>query len=247
VVFTDRRVVYVGDGDLGTPPRRVSRGAIVIPTGDPGLVWVIGADGLVARLDVTSGVLGEAHDVESVFTHPQAGVAGGLIVEPVDYQRFGRLAYWSPETGLRRIEALEKPWSRLLAAGGDIAVFVADSTEVQVVDVAADVLVTRMPMDFLVASPHGCLSPDAQALIVPTRTGGAVIDLSSGDVLTTFQLDYPYHGVAWTGPDQFVYVAYIDGRQSVWAGSVGETHVPVAVVELPLQGTWWLAAEGSTC
>jgi hypothetical protein len=203
-------------------------------------------DGLVARLDVATRALEEPTDVRALFAHPQAGVADGLIVQPIDYERFGRLAYWSPETGLRRIESLQRPWSRLLAASGNVALFVSDSTDVQAVDVARDVSTAAFSMD-LAPSPHGCLSPDGRRLIVPTETGGVVVDATDGRELGRLQLDYPYHGVAWTSPDQYVYVAYADGRQSVWAGSVDGAYLPVAVAELPFQGTWWLAADGSTC
>jgi hypothetical protein len=248
VVFVDFDSAYVVDVDLNEAPVAVSDGGFLVPGGSSDLVWIIeSAAQWVAALDVRTGDVSERVDVSDVIGFPEAGVADGLIVRPVDETTYGRVAYWTPTLGLEPIESID-PESALLGSSGDVAVFASVNGTIEVVDVANNHLVSRLMVD-VGEDPivEGCLSPERTAAAFTANSGtSVVVDLEDGDVIYSSPPDEFYDIAGWTSIDQLIVITGAEGEQILQAvdpftGSVNN------VARLTGPGSWWATAANSNC
>ena len=116
------------DYDLVEEPIQFGSNRSVIPGAEQGLVWFARGRGptgnfpWVAPVDVAAQTVGDRVDITDVFTRPIAGVAGGLIVVPIDQDTYGRFAYWSPTGGLAPIGLRDPSQEMVVGASGNLVV-----------------------------------------------------------------------------------------------------------------------------
>jgi hypothetical protein len=247
VTFADLEAVYTVDtGDDG-PARRVSEGSYLLPTGQTGVVWIIGAEAdWASRLDTGTGRLIDRFDLADVISWAEGGLASGLIVQPVD-PSIGNLAYWTPDGQLRSLEQGEGV--RLLTTSGDVAVFITEVNTIRVIDMSSSLTLGEAAVDVEDGFPsNACLSPDATALalhVTPARL--LVIDVSSGEISHSIGLEAETELIGWTSPNQIVTQAdTADGRILQIVDLPARTTTTFATLTGTL-GTWWASPSEYTC
>lgn len=244
VAFADLSNAYLVDVDLSSAPVIVSEGSYLLPSGTPDLVWIIGdGAGWVAPLNTRTRVVGERTDLAGVT----AGLGSGVLVQPVDETRFGRLAYWAPGNGLQAIELADAD-SQLLTAAGALAVFLSPNGWVQIQDIASSTLVSRFFLDLDVSGGvSACLSPDESAIAMYGEgVADVVVSSTTGEVLYELPEDDARENLNWVTTDQLVAQTGSDkGRILQMIDLTAGTTTDIA--SLSGLGTWWITAGGSNC
>jgi len=248
IAFADLESVYLVDVNLDAPPRAVSEGSFLLPSGTPGLIWIIGeASTWVAQLDTRTGMVGERFDVSGVIGWPEGGLESGLVVRPSDEVTFGRVAYWAPEA-IPRPLALEDPDSRLLTSAGTLAVFLSPDNTVQVLDVLGSVTVGRFSIDLGESANVGsCISPDGSSIVFyGADIRDVVVSLTSGEIVHELEPDEQREEIGWVSSDQLVAQTVAEeGRVLQLIDLIIGTTTDIA--SLSGLGSWWITASGSNC
>jgi hypothetical protein len=248
VAFADLENAYLVDVNLDAPPRAVSEGSFLLPSGTPDNVWIVGrASTWIAQLNTSTGAVGERFDVSDVISWPEAGLESGLVVRPVDEAAFGRVAYWAPEAVLRSL-AVDDPDSRLLATSDTLAVFLAPDNMVQVLDVIGSVTVGRFSIDVGESmNVDACISPDGSSVVFyGAETRDVVVSLTNGEILTELQPDEEREQIDWVSPNQLVVqTTAAEGRILQTIDLTTGTSTDLA--SLTGLGSWWVTASGSNC
>jgi WD40 repeat protein len=192
--------------------------------------------------------VGERVDVTDVFLWPIAGVADGLVVNPIDEETYGRFAYWSPTDGLAPLSLRDPEEESVVAASGDLLVVVS-SDRVSIVDIANGDYLNSFTFDFGERVSSACLSPDQRHIFVVGSNGRAYLgNTISGELFGDYPPIQAVHGVGWTSDDQLVYLAVSEMGRSLVVQDLspfGSDRHEIAL----LSGTkkWWLAASGTMC
>lgn len=201
----------------------------------------------VAPVDVESRTVGERIDVTEAFRWPVAGVADGLIVNPIAEESYGRYAYWSPTEGLQRLELRIPLHEDVLAASGNLAVVVSPD-DVSILNIVSGDCLSAFRIEFSRSVlSSGCLSPDQQHLAMVGSGGEAFLgDTNDG---TFAELPSGIHGwksLGWTSDTQLVYIINIDDETLIQSFDIvtGATH---DVATLHSFREWSLTASGSMC
>jgi hypothetical protein len=253
---------WIWDVDLVDGPRMFGSNRDIIPGAEPGVVWFArgtsdtGSYPWVARVDVGSSLtVGDRVDITDVFTHPVVGVADGLIVVPVDHERYGRFAYWSPTNGLVSLNLRDPGRETVVTASGDLVV-VASSDRVSILDIASGNYVGSFAFNSREAVTSACLSSDRQHVIVVRSNGEAVVgNTTTGEVMdlkhaeNSYDLETPIqleNGIGWTANDQMVFIAGDEDSKSLFGFDVA-TGERFHMAYLDGPGDWWLTASGTMC
>lgn len=248
IVFADLDFAYLLTSDLSGPASRLAEASFVVPGADPGLVWLAGesADS-VTPFDVQSGALGQPIDVAADFWWPVAGVAGGLIVYPIDEVTFGRMAYWTTDRGLQAIDVPNSAQGDIVTAAGDLAVVMSRDATVTILDVVSGETI-RTSVDLGEGDVRdACLSPQAH-LVAISGTGGEteVIDAETGTGIQHLTGVYTTNAMGWSSSDQLIYITDVADETRVQALDVvtGSKH---DIARLTGAIGWWLTAAGAMC
>ena len=249
VAFADLQHVYLTDIDLDGPPRAVTEGSFLLPSGTTDLIWIVGdGSAWVAQLDPTTGTVGERFDVSDVISWPESGLGSGLLVRPINEATYGRIAHWNPEAGLRPVE-VDDPQSRLLTAAGTLAVFLSPGNTFQVLDVVRSANVSQFSMEpgeFV--DVEGCLSPDGSSIALFGREIlDVVVSLTGGDVLHEFDPDEQIDAIGWVSSDQLVVQTAAEEGQRLLRVIDLPSGTATDIASLSGLGSWWMTASGSNC
>jgi hypothetical protein len=263
---------WIFDADLVERPTLFGTNRDLIPGSEQGLVWFARRQSLslqapqtgdylwVAPVDVESRTVGDRVDITDLFARPVTGVAGGLIVVPVDDEMYGRFAYWSPTGGLAPIGLRDPSQEQVVDASGNLVV-VAVRGGVSIFDISSGDYVSSFPFDFGDAVTSACLSPDRRHVIVVGSNGESVV----GDTVTEEVIvledtydSYEYdsyaletsiqrkHGIGWTANDQVVFIGRDEDHRRLFGFDIATGEI-FKIADLDGAGEWWLAASGSMC
>ncbi len=257
IVFSDGARGYIIDSGLVSEVSPLMSAGSVIPGASSGLVWFTGSARFggnaiewVAPVDVDSGAVGDPIVVSDLFVSAVAGISDGIIVRPLDPEKYGRFAFWSPTEGLQAFDIQHPSGLDVVfvsAASGDVAVFRYPGILAVLNITNGDLLIT-FPIDFGFARVTDvCLSPDLRHLVVVASDGEAFIGgIGDGEVVKRLSGIQATNGVGWTANDQLVYVrkqpdaTYLE---AVDPGGGMQDRVAVLVGS----AEWWLAAGGAMC
>lgn len=257
IVFSDGAGGYIIDSGLVNEVSPFMSAGSVIPGATSGLVWFTGSALFggneiewVAPVDVESGTAGDPIVVSDLFVSAVAGISDGIIVRPLDPEKYGRFAFWSPTEGLQTFDTQHPSGLDVVfvsAASGDVAV-VRYPGILAVLNIANGDLLITFPIDFGFARVTAvCLSPDLRHLVVVASDGEAFIgDIGGGEVVKRLSGIQATNGVGWTANDQLVYVVKQPDATYLEAVDLGsDMQDRVAVLEGSAE--WWLAASGAMC
>jgi hypothetical protein len=257
IVFSDGARGYIIDSELVNQISPFMSAGSVIPGATSGLVWFTGSALFggndiewVAPVDVESRTAGDPIVVSDIFVSAVAGISDGIIVRPLDPEKYGRFAFWSPTEGLQTFDTQHPSGLDVVfvsAASGDVAV-VRYPGILAVLNIANGDLLVTFPIDFGFARVTGvCLSPDLRHLVVVASDGEAFIgDIGDGEVVKRLSGIQATNGVGWTANDQLVYVMKQPDTTYLEAIDLGSgMQDRVAVLEGSAE--WWLAASGAMC
>jgi len=268
IVMTGESIMFSGvsgwlfDIDLLEAPVLFETNRAVIPGAEPGLVWFARRSGLqgdylwVSPVDVESRTVGERIDITGVFTRPVAGIAEGLIVVPVDQEKYGGYAYWSPTDGLMPIGLRQPETETVVTASGSLAV-VASHGRASIFDIASGDYISSFAFDFGDTVTSACLSPDNGHVVIVGSNGETVIgETATGAVVPLPEERYGYgpdlvaaqltHGIGWATNQQAVVIGVGEDSSHLFGFDIG-TSEGFHIADMEGHGEWWLAAGDAMC
>lgn len=220
--------------EIGAHPARY-----LIPGKTPAVVWTVNAAiTQITAIDMIDGTAEQTIDLPANVNWVMGAVADGFVVvsgEP------GQASYWQAGEEPVQIPLPSGEQSDVRAMGGNKVAIVSPGPTISPLDLKTEQR-TDVQIDIgdQLASVV-CISPNQQfALVVGSPTGSAVVvDFRAGTFGSGFATTEPFHGAAWTGDTQFVYV---DGDRIVASDAAGGPSVDVAL----LSGTNWSIAGSAT-
>ena len=213
----------------------VGSGLAVIDGLDSNEFWVVEAgERSVSRYRLDGGIEHEPFDFAG-NGRALTAAGDGLVVAPPIESGLGRLAHWSPTTGLTAIPA---PSGYELLGGTEDLVMLTNGTNIVSYNLSSGVT-TEAAMEGEPDAQRGALSPDGSLLALaqrhPLTSLGriSIIDTVSGALRATLP-DVVDREFAWTSDETLVTVGY-DGQefQVIEFNVASELRTPVAAVTYP--------------